>query len=148
MRTKGMWIIKNLNGVEKRFKDDESPEAIAWKNSFKQPTIKHEKYSYGWWINVSQAETKPWDRIDTYDSGDQIEKLVREHIDFERMEWSANHHSFTLVDGVKVARVNLRVMFEAGPEDDLGLEETVQDSQNIILERDARNPKKLVFAGY
>lgn len=29
----GMWVIKNLDGKEKRFKNDQSPEAIAWKNS-------------------------------------------------------------------------------------------------------------------
>lgn len=27
------WVIKNKDGKEKRFKNDDSPEALAWKNS-------------------------------------------------------------------------------------------------------------------
>jgi hypothetical protein len=30
MQTKGSWEIMNLRGVMKRFKSNESPEAIAW----------------------------------------------------------------------------------------------------------------------
>lgn len=30
MKTKGSWTISNLKGVERVFKDAESPEAVEW----------------------------------------------------------------------------------------------------------------------
>lgn len=30
MRTKGSWRIQNLKGIERVFKSEEDPEAIAW----------------------------------------------------------------------------------------------------------------------
>lgn len=39
----GMYVIKNKDGVEKRFKNPNSPEAIAWKDTSKPKAVKAAK---------------------------------------------------------------------------------------------------------
>ena len=61
----GMWIVKNRDGKEKRFKDDNSPEARAWAAS-SSPVKKRKaaKYSDDWWHdNLDHDGPPPWDKF-------------------------------------------------------------------------------------
>jgi hypothetical protein len=84
----GMWVIKNLDGKEKRFKDDQSASAIEWKNSHtpktqRQLDAEREKY----WRDLDKAAKvkKPtldeiYSRVETevgnsFPDGDPIDRL-------------------------------------------------------------------------
>lgn len=47
--SEGMFVVKNQDGVEKRFKDSNSPEANAWKSTSKKPSTKIVPYSDDYW---------------------------------------------------------------------------------------------------
>jgi hypothetical protein len=58
---KGMWVIKSKDGVEKRFKDDESPEAVVWKATIaKKPKAPKPK---DWWEDDEPVNKPPLGHI-------------------------------------------------------------------------------------
>jgi hypothetical protein len=161
---KGHWVIKNKDGVEKRFKDDESPAAKAWKDSAakkRAPAVKAEKYSQEWWeAKEDKAERygdvlTPWSRIELGVGGgdlsnDEVEAVGKDQgfgtiDDFHKLGTGE-----TKVDGVHCATIRIRVVAVYTKEDDLGIEgdEPVSDSYNVMLRRDTQNPKKFVFMRY
>jgi len=155
--SEGMFVVKNKDGKEKRFKDDNSAEAKAWKqSSTKKSSVKLAAYSQAYWEYKEQNATSsivlPWDKIDPTEIGDQFDRISAEQ-GFGRMDdFTVLGQSFGEVDGVKVRKVKVRMVFSFGKEDDLGLDvkndERISDVQTITLRRDTINPKKLVFAGY
>lgn len=155
---KGMWVIKNKDGVEKRFKDDESPEAKAWKESSKkrapaekgEKAEKAEKYSQEWWHYKEFADVTPlpWTRLRDADISDEIDKIVKDQFGNITTDYTFGKMSELKRDGVDCAAMVVRVMYEVTPEDDLGVEETVQDSQSILVARNPKNPKKIDFVKF
>ncbi len=148
----GMWIIKNKDGKERRFKDDESPEAIAWKNSSspkKAPKVA--LYSKEYWEAKEDAgaDLLPWTKIrDDYAATDKIEQIVKDQFGDITYDWTIGKMSEKLRDGVPCATADIRVMYEIKPEDDLGVDEPTSDAQGIIVGRNPKNPKKIDFLGF
>lgn len=158
---KGMWVIKNKDGVEKRFKDDESPEAKAWKASSKPKKaspVPKEKYSQEWWDY--QEDKDPYS--DKVYPGTKID---RDELTFDKLadafkdagyeernvdDYHIQRATEKTIKGVRCAAYSLRVVYVYTKEDDIGVEgdEPVSDSQVIYVARDSKNPKKFVFAGY
>lgn len=153
----GMYVVKSKDGVEKRFKDANSAEAKAWKDSTQKKTVtKFPKYGKVYWSRKADDYNYdgklPWSKIDSMEVGDQFEKIAKEQ-GFGRVEdFHVTKRDEMNVDGVTVATVSVRMVFSFGKEDDLGLDvegdERVSDSQYIKLRRDTKHPEKLVFAGY
>jgi len=152
----GMYVVKNKDGKEKRFKTAESPEAKAWKESSSPSKVQLTAYSQAWWEKKDETATSslilPWDKIDSDDVSEQFDRIAKEH-GFGRIEdWYVQGRGEVKVDDVHSATVKVRMVFSFGKEDDLGLDikgdERVSDSQYVKLRRDTTNPKKLVFAGY
>lgn len=149
----GMWVIKNKDGKEKRFKDDKSSAALAWKDSSspKRPSKKKaEKYTYDWWMD-SDADVLPWDKIEDVDNLYKYIKggtgVIREPDD-----WTFGGSYRDEVDGVPVAGRKIRLMYLITKDDDLGIDdndgEGVEHSETIGIVRDVKNPKKFVFDGF
>ena len=146
----GMWVIKNKDGKEKRFKDDKSQAAIDWKNSStpKKPRPeKAKKYSYEWWDD--QDGTKPWDKIEYVDD---LYRWIKGGIGVIREpdDWTFGGRYEKEVDGVPVAGRKIRLMYMITKDDDLGVEdgEEVEHSETIGIVRDVKNPEKFVFDGF
>lgn len=151
---KGVWVIKNKDGVERRFKDDESAAAIAWKNSSSPSKVKVAVHSQAYWEKKEEAGAVllPWSRITIEELADQFDHLSSE-AGFGRVDdWTIGRHYEVSVSGVDTAHVAVRVAYSFGKEDDMGLDvegdERISDSQQIIVRRDVTRPSKLVFAGY
>lgn len=151
----GMYVVKNKDGVEKRFKDHDSPEAKAWKASEKKkPAAKHEKFSQGYWEKMEDDGDSdfiaPWTKItnDNIDSA-EVERAIKHEDAGKHEDWTIGKTGSKKIDGVTCATVTLRVLFSYSKDDDLGTgDEEVQDSQTMTFARSPKNPKKYVFAGY
>jgi hypothetical protein len=151
---KGMWVIKNKDGKEKRFKNDQSPEAIAWKNSSipKKTTVKLAAYSDAYWADKEDKSddynfTVPSTPIDFQDS-DNIGKIVKDHFNFKNTDWEMMKKGSRKIDGTTCATRVIRVMYEVTPEDDMGVDKTVQDSEYIVVGRNPKKPKDIMFVNY
>lgn len=143
--TEGKWVIKNKDGKEKRFKDDKSEAAIAWKNSSNPVKAKKPaKYSEEWWRD-QDADTMPWDKINDLDG---IDGIIKDHFGSIQTDMDMMGPYRTEVNGVPVAGRKVRVMFRITPDDDMGVDEPTEDAQWIKVRRDVKNPEKLVFDGY
>ena len=143
--TEGVWVIKNKDGKEKRFKDDKSEAAIAWKNSSSPVKAKKpSKYSEEWWRD-QDAGTLPWDKITDLDG---IDYIIKDHFGSIQTDIDMMGPYRTEVNGVPVAGRKVRVMFRITPDDDMGVDEPTEDAQWIKVRRDVKNPEKLVFDGY
>lgn len=151
----GMYVVKSADGVEKRFKDANSAEAKAWKEkTAKKAKVKPAQYSTEYWQaledkaldNRDRNFVAPWDDI-TYDD-DGVEAIVKSEFHSKNLDWTFGRKGKMVRDGVQCATVQIRVMFEYGPEDDLGLEEPVSDAQTILVGRSPKNPKQLDFIKY
>jgi hypothetical protein len=138
-------VVKNKDGKEKRFSSHDSPDAIAWKNSSSPVKAKKPgKYSEEWW-DQQDVDTLPWDKITDLDG---IEPILKDHFGSIQTDPEMLGSYSKTVDGVPVAGRKVRVMFRVTPEDDMGVDEPVEDSQMIKVVRDVKNPTKLVFDGY
>lgn len=150
--TEGMYIVKSKDGVEKRFKDADSAEAKAWKESTAKKT-KVAVYSQKYWEGKDDGERiVPWTKITVDEIADQFDAIASDQ-GFGRIDdWTKQKNGETKVEGVDVATVGVRMAFSFGKEDDMGLDvegdERISDSQYIQLRRDVKDPRKLVFAGY
>lgn len=144
----GVFIVKNKDGKEKRFKDLNSAEAKAWKSSttakkIKKPTA--EKYSQEWWEDKEfDVEVVPWTRIDMDEIlSKTIEKTVKDL-------WGASSYDILgpgkaqtkIVDGVNCASLVIRVMVLHSKDDDLGLDDDVEETYKITFTRNPKSPKK------
>lgn len=156
---KGMWVIKNKDGVEKRFKDDESPEAVAWKqsSSAKKSSVKLDVYSDAYWAKKEDAArdkddydfVTPWKPIKgDFAATDKINAVVEEQFNTDKIDWTLGRESEIKREGTTCAAIVVRVMYEYGPEDDMGVKEPVQDAQNILIARNPKKPAQLDFVRY
>lgn len=142
----GAYVIKNKDGKEKRFKDSNSSEAKAWKDSStlkRSPLPKAERFSADWWID--KEGDRPWDRIE---DGEDVNKILKKEMGKEPGDWTFGRHYMKMVDGVNVAGRIVKATFVYGPNDDMGVEQEVENTENYGVIRDVKNPKKLIFDGW
>jgi hypothetical protein len=146
----GMYVVKNKDGVEKRFKDHESPEAKAWKTSSK--TAKFAVYSDAYWENKKDTSkygddvVTPWAKIDEDDPA--IARIVKQQFGKNADDWHLSKQTSTKIDGTTCTVASLRVSLQYTKDDDLGLDGDVEDSQVIKIARDPKSPKTVKFHGY
>ena len=156
----GMYVVKSKDGVEKRFKDADSDEAKAWKEqTAKKATVKFEKYSQPYWdreyekSEFDEERVWPWDIVTRYDlEGDDLAAAFEasghniEHVD----SWDYVRKGHKIVNGVDCAGAVVRMTYFYTKDDDIGIDgdEPVSDSQNILVVRNPKDPKKLIFGGF
>lgn len=140
---KGRWVVSNKDGKEKRFKDANSAEARAWKDS---SSSKAAKYSQEWWDN-QDAEHRPADKI-TMDDDNQIDRILAKESHRKPDDWTFSGHYTKNVNGVIVAGRVIRAGWVITKDDDLGVEDDVEHYENFGIVRDVKNPTKFVFDGY
>lgn len=145
----GMFVVKNKDGKEKRFKDANSAEARAWKQSESpKKAPKAAKYSQEWWHD-QDVDVYPDDKI-THDDSGQIDKIVTKEMGGLKPEdWSFGKHYSKEVNGVTVAGRVVRAGWMITKDDDLGTgDEPVEHYENFGVVRDVKDPSKFVFDGY
>lgn len=157
---KGMWVIKNKDGVEKRFKDDESPEAKAWKASSspkKASNVKLAVYSDAYWAKKEDdARDKddyefvtPWKTIkNDFAATDKINKVVEDQFNTDKIDWTLGKASEIKREGTTCAAIVVRVSYEYGPEDDMGFDDVRGDTQNILVARNPKKPSQIDFVQF
>ena len=152
---KGVWVLKNKDGKEKRFKDKNSKEAQEWMNSTtpKKPSTARAYTDQYWedkeWKANDHSFVTPWKKIgDSHSDSVEIERIVKDHFGKIKTDWTFEKAGETQVDGTSCATRVVRVMFEVTPEDDMGVDDTVQDAQTIIVVRDRQKPTKIKFLRY
>lgn len=143
----GMWVVKSMDGIEKRFKDKNSPAAKEWERSIKKKPAKAPKYSQEWWY-TQDVDVYPWDKIDAYTDNDEIRHIAAAQFGKAVDDWSVEKKFNKEVNGVECAHATIRVTYTYGPEDDMGHDEEVSDAERIVVRRDVKKPEKLVFAGF
>lgn len=141
--TEGRWV-KGAGGVP--LGKDGKPIAP------KQPKKVVAAYSDLYWDQKAQASDDanfltPAEPIDISDS-DEIDKIVKSHFSMKKIDWEMKKRGVKKIEHTTVASRVIRVSYEVGPEDDLGIEQTVQDAEYIIVRRNPKKPKQLEFAGY
>lgn len=164
----GVYVVKSKDGVERRFKKADSPDALKWKETVaKKPTVPKEKYTQAWWdfqweksldkkgLYAVDERVYPWSDIDKYELDSEILKPAFKEAGWDLKnidDWSASSAQDVTIDGVTCSCIKIRVTFFYTKDDDLGLDiedgETVSDSQYILVARDPKNPTKLVFHNY
>ena len=144
----GAFVVKNKDGKEKRFKDVNSADARAWKDSSakKVVTKKVVKYSQEWWED-QDADLRPDDKISMDDDG-QVDRILRAEMHRAADDWTFGKHYTKNVNGVVVAGRVVRAGWMITKDDDLGVEDQVEHYENFGIVRDVKNPKKFVFDGY
>lgn len=148
----GMYVVKNKDGVEKRFKDTDSDEAKAWKDSSsKKSTPKVVAYTDKYW-EVKEGRpgvVMPWKSL-KYDEAatDAIQRLVELQFGTRNVDWTFGRASELTKEFTTCAAIEVRVTFEYGPDDDMGVDEPTSDSQTILVARNRENPKKIDFIKY
>ncbi len=146
----GAYVVKNKDGAEKRFKDADSAEAKAWKESSSKKA-KPEKYSQEYWDAQADKMVRPlpWTKLTTdYDVTNEITNIVKDQFGDIEFDWTFGQAGAKIRDGVECATVKVRVMYEIRPEHDLGVSKPTSDSQVITVGRNPKNPKKIDFLGY
>ena len=151
----GMYVIKSKDGVEKRFKDADSADAKAWKEkTAKKTNVKIALYSDAYWEKKESDSDDsnfltPWKKIGEQDNdSDQIDRIVKDMHGAGKTDWTLGKVSEMKRDGTSCATRVVRVMFEYGPEDDMGVDEPTSDTQSIMIARDPKKPKQLDFINY
>lgn len=140
----GMWVIKNKDGAEKRFKDKDSQAAKDWKESnSKKKAADFPKYSTEWW-EQSKASVVPWDPIRMGTSRgdlshDMVKKAVRDTFGRVIFDFTDNTHKTgrTIVDGVRCATITVPVMVQHKMDG-----EEVEEMHKFTFIRDPKNPSK------
>jgi hypothetical protein len=151
----GKWVIKNKDGKERRFKDKNSKEAQEWMNSSTPKKIpKVPTYDDQYWDDKERkandhsfvTPSKKIGGVST-DSA-EIDKIIKDHFGNIKTDWTFERAGEIKVEGTSCATRVVRVMFEVTPEDDMGVDSTVQDTQTIIVVRDRQTPTKIKFLKY
>lgn len=131
----GSFVVKNLDGDEKRFPSDSSPAAQAWKKS---RSTKNPKYTTEWWENQPDVDVLPWSKIEyrRLDANDL--KPVFKDAGFNTVDDFTAEGFSSMKDGsVTVATMELRV-----------IEKGEQEGVWILVKRDFKDPNKLKFVKY
>jgi hypothetical protein len=164
--SEGMYVVKSKDGVEKRFKKSDSPEAKDWAASTqKKATLA--KYSQAWWKDKEdKAKWKwndadavyPWTEIDDDELNSSMVSKATFSGDQKINDYHIQKEYSTTVDGVKCATVDVFAqvvhnVHDLGYDDetikgmDLDNEDgDVMDGETVTFHRDPKNPKKLVSA--
>lgn len=151
----GMFVVKSKDGVEKRFKNADSAEAKAWKDSTsKKSTPKVAAYSDMYWEKKKDASNDrgfvtPWSIIngDT-NAYDEIQRIVESQHGSGQTDWTIVREGGMKRDGTSCATAEVRVQFEYGPDDDMGVDEPTSDTQAILVARNPQKPKQIDFIKY
>ena len=159
--SEGTFVIKSKDGVEKRFKNADSTEALDWKETVaKKKAAPVEKYTNEWWYKRQMASDDfrgviiPAAKIDLgVSNGDlKIEDLEKmgEQLGFANVDdYHLVRHGYMNVDGYRgVATATIRVVAVYEPEDDIGVDETTSETYTVIVRRDVKDPKKFVFVRF
>lgn len=150
------WVVKNKDGKEKRFKDQNSQEAKDWKKASSKKSVKTAVYSQKYW-EAKENDLKyegllPWSKITENELSEQFEGIAFANGLGRVDDYRIVKRGEEKVDGVDTATAVISMVFSFGKEDDIGLavkgDERVSDKQVVQLRRDAKTPKKLIFAGY
>ncbi len=151
----GMFVVKSADGVEKRFRDADSVEARAWKSSTaKKSNVKLAVYSDAYWEKKADDSEDmdyltPWTKIGTTnDDNDAIERIVKDQHGAGTTDWTFGKAGEEKREGTSCATRVIRVMFEYGPEDDMGVDEPTSDVQSILVARNPKKPKQIDFVKY
>ena len=160
------WVIKNKDGKEKRFKDANSPDAVAWKNSSspkKAPKAKLEKYSDAWWDEKNWTGdydgVMPDKKITDLDlSYGVLAKILKDESSNELNDFHVTSSGTMKVGNTTVATARVRVTYEFDMKDMGYDDETISKSGNqdgrglesiyVKVRRDHQKPEKIIFAGY
>jgi hypothetical protein len=143
----GKWVVKNLDGDEKRFDRTDSPDAVEWKNSRsskKKLMEKAPKFSQEWWS--LQSGLTPMSRLMSYDEtaiGTGLKAFLRGSAKLSDHTFMRQGHK--IVDGVTCAYVQIRCILSYGKSDDLGTDADTTDGLWVIAVRDSKNPRKFNF---
>lgn len=147
-----MWVIKSKDGVEKRFKNDTSPEAIAWKDTVAKKPAKAKivKYSNEWWVErEDDVSYLPWDKITDTEPNDAIEADVGgSFVPTGYQHWSRVRSGEERIDGTFVSFTVVSLFVTYGPEDDLGVTHEVEDSVLVKISRDRTNPENVTIKSF
>lgn len=101
------------------------------------------------WKFLQEVTGTPSKKIgDGPKDSDEIDKIVKDHYGTIKTDWTFGRASETKTQDTSCATREVRVMFEVTPEDDMGVDETVQDAQTIVVVRDRQTPKKIKFLKY
>lgn len=158
--SEGSYLIKNKDGKQKRFKDDKSKEALAWKETTSPKVTKPEQYSQAWWdakhdkdfvaINYDSDKIYPWSKIDKNDIDDDlVQKLIKSSntISHENVtDWHFGRQEEVTRNGVECAAISVNVSLLFTKDDDLGTDADVEEMDSIVIARNPKNPKKLELA--
>jgi len=147
----GMYVVKSKDGVEKRFRDADSAEAKAWKEKTAK-NIKLAVYSNAYWEKKEEDSddydfVTPWKKIGDAEV-DAIEAIVRDQHGAGQTDWTFGKAGEMDREGTSCATRVIRVQFEYGPDDDMGVDEPVSDTQAILVGRNPKKPKQIDFIKY
>jgi hypothetical protein len=155
----GMWVVKNKDGQEKRFKDSNSPDARAWvASSSKKPEKmeKMEKYSDAWWDDLhwtgKHEGPMPDSKIVAGPAGimsEDIEKMDEAGIDAVE-DFTITRNGRMMFGKTTCATADIRVLVsydakEMGVEHD---QERIEESVYIRVRRNEEDPRKFVFVSF
>lgn len=140
--TEGAYVVKNKDGVEKRFKDHTSSDAQAWKASSKAKAA--EQYSDEWWKgkadNSSSSIITPYLAIGDGDES-AINALVKKEYGKTATDWHVTKKGSMKKDGTTCAMATVRVALHYSKDDDLGLDHDTEDGAQMKIVRDRKSPK-------
>jgi len=152
----GTWVVKNLDGQAKRFRDMNSAEAKAWAASSSKKPEKLEQYSDAWWHEQYSSGKHdgplPDDKIVPGPGGissEDIESMPQAGIDSVE-DFIITRNGRMPVGKTTCATADIRVLIsydakEMGVDHD---EERIEDSVYIRVRRDAKDPKKFMFVSF
>lgn len=149
--SEGMWVIKNKDGAEKRFKDKDSQAAKDWKeSSTKKKAADFPKYSAEWWRAARDKDILrlvPWTPIETgHRRGDldydDVKKAVRETFGRVVFDFTDSAHKQGKIekDGVQCATLTVPVRVQHKID---GSE--VEEQHKFMFVRDPKNPSKFTY---
>jgi hypothetical protein len=154
--SEGMWVVKNKDGKERRFKDSNSPDARAWAASFSKKPEKMEKYSDAWWNDQhwygKLTGPMPDSKIVAGPEGimsEDIEKMDEVGIDAVE-DFTITRNGRMMVGKTTCATADIRVLVsydakEMGVEHD---QERIEESVYIRVRRNEEDPRKFVFVSF
>lgn len=159
------WVIKNKDGKEKRFKNADSPEALAWKNSSSPKKEKKtlEKYSDAWWDEKNwtgdYTGVMPDKKITDLDlSAGKLAAALKDEMTSEINDYHVMSGGTMKIGNTTVATARVRVTYEFDMKDMGYDDETIANSGNedgrglesvyVKVRRDPKKPENIVFAGY
>jgi hypothetical protein len=141
----GAFVVKSKDGVEKRFKKHDSPDALAWKETTAKK-VKAVAYSQEWWEDKEYDDEDtivPWTKIQTDEVSALVEKEVKEAFGSTEYDISSvGKAGETKVNGVDCATLIIRVMVMHDKDSDLGNDEDVEETHKFKVTRDYKKPTK------